>query len=450
MAQVKWLWEHRRWRGGICRSDLGGKALTLWIMMLIFGGVAAGIVYKSPQMIHFAKVRWEVLIPGGFAFGGLIFMMAALIATARWLRFGGCCVRMRTVPGVIGGHFSGAVLLPETFPAHTDVRLELVCETTTTTPGAKHDDSDTVFVHRDWEHTVRVTANAAYCHDGHCIIPFDFTVPYGLPDETASRMEGKLRIVVRWKLRVFAQMSGPDLDITYRVPVFQTVASDPVVKGAMGTEQNLDDFLRDSGTQRRVRVEHVQGVTTYICDVRGMKKGFAAGPTIFGLVCLAGAVIIICNTLPMQLKYLLMKAEGWENLFRLTPLIFLLGVCMMTGMLGLFGLLLLCMGGRGFISRRTWIQNGMLYQHACLFGIPWTRRCPCHSVADVHHRDVTSSGGKTWYAVVIERNTSPRRQRNPLYLLKRITVATDVATVREAAEIEQRLRADLHLSVAAE
>jgi len=122
-------WNHRRWHGGICRPELVGRVLMPWVMMLTFGGVAAGIAYKAPHMLLFDRVRWEVLIPGGFAVAGLGFLIGALIATARWLRFGGCRVRLCTLPGVIGGHFRGEVLLPGPFPADTDLRMELVCET---------------------------------------------------------------------------------------------------------------------------------------------------------------------------------------------------------------------------------------------------------------------------------------------------------------------------------
>jgi len=445
-------WTHRRWRGGICRPDLAGKTVMFWIMTLMFGGVAAGIAYKAPNMLHFSRVRWEILIPGGFAAVGLAFLVAALISTARWLRFGRCLVRLRTMPGVIGGHFCGEVLLPEKFPSDTDVRMELFCETTRTTPGRNSDDHDSVSVSRDWTQTIRVTATAAYCRDGHCAIPFDFTVPYGLSDETASRVEQRTRIAIQWKLRVFAQLQGPDLDITYHVPVFQTAASDPSVTGyARIDEKPLDAFLRDTGEQRRVRVEQEQGVTTYICDARGMKQGVAVVPAIIGLFFMTIPVLAGRQLPGLVEDVFTMKAEGWCNLFRLIPLFMTLGICLFVVAFGLFSLLFLFIGLRGFISRRTWVQNGVLHQHARLFGIPWTRRVPCSSVSGVNHGDSTSSNGKTWYDIVIERTAKSKTGRVPwLCLFRRITVATNVPTEREADEIVKRLRVDLRLPADAE
>ena len=420
--------------------------VMMYVMLLMFGGVAAGIAYKAPHMLHFDRVRWQVLIPGGFATVGLAFLIGALIATARWLRFGGCQLRMRTMPGIIGGHFCGEVLLPEAFPFDTDLRMELLCETTRTTPGKNSDDLDSVSVQRNWARTQRVTANRSSCHDGHCVIPFDFTLPYGLPDETGSRREGKTRIDIQWKLRVFARIEGPDLDITYRVPVFVTAESDPAVRGETGSEKSLDEYLRDTGEKRRVRFELVQGVNTCICDAHGMKAGLAVIPTVFGLVFLGGAVLVAWDVLPMTVPEIFMQAKGWYNLFKIIPLFFTLGACLMVVVLSLFGLLMLFIGLRSLVSRRTWVRDGFVYQRLRLFGIPWRRRCACARVAGVNCGDSSSSNGKTWRSIVIECNGRTGTSRSSWKgIFCRMTVATDVATERETEEIMKRLRQDLRL-----
>ncbi len=419
-----------------------------WFLALAFGGVAAGIALKAPEMLYFSRVHWQVLFPVGFAATGLAFLVGALIATARWLRFSRCRVRMASVPGVIGGHFRGEVLLPATFPSMTDVRLELCCQRTTTT-STSGSDHDHVSVQHAWTHTLRVTTNAAIFRDSRSVIPFDFTVPYGLPDETDSRRESpQTRTDIQWRLRVFARLHGPDLDITYRVPVFRTAASDPAVTGETGGAKDLDTILRDRGEQRRVRYEDVQGVPTLICDARGMNKGLSVVPAIIGLVMLAMAVVIPCNALPSLARDILKRAAGWDNLAKLFPLAMALGTCLMMTVLGLFGLLFLFLGLHGLVSRRTWIRNGMVHQRLRLLGIPWTRNCLCSSVTGVNTGDRTSSGGRTWYSVVIERNTATQHARRKapwLYLFSRMTVATNVPAQGEAEEMVARLRHDLGL-----
>lgn len=438
-------WEHRRWRNGTCRSGLGGQTIGFWIAALILFGVAALIIVRDPGMLHFSRVRWQVLFPYGSGASGLIVLIAALVATARWLRFSRCRVLMRTMPGVIGGHFRGEVLLPESFPSDTDVRMELICETTTTING-KGDSSDEVSVDRVWAHTIRVNTNASLCHDGHCAIPFDYMIPYGLTDETDSKSRGDFSVVVRWTLRVFAKLPGPDLNMRFRVPVFRTSASDRSVKGDPQTEKPLEAFLHDIGQRRRVRTEFENSATTYICDAMGMQKGVCLVPLIIGIVMLSVGVFVPGNELPGLLKDVFKASHGWHNLFRIIPLFMCLGVCMLGAVFGFIGLVLLLLGVRGLIARRTWIQNGMIYQRSRFLGLPWSRHCPCSSATGVNISDTTKSGGQTWYDVVIERNTEAQYKHFEWrYLFSRITVATNVPTEREAQDIVDHLKKDLRL-----
>lgn len=438
-------WEHRRWRNGTCRSGLGGQTIGFWVAALILVGVTALIIVKNPGILHFSRVRWDVLFPYGIGASGLLFLIAALVATARWLRFSRCRVQMRTVPGVIGGHFRGEVLLPDSFPSETDVRMELICESTTTIHG-QGDSSDDVSVDRVWAHTIRVNTNASLCHDGHCAIPFDYTIPYGLTDETDSKSRGDFRVVVRWTLRVFAKLPGPDLNMRFRVPVFRTSGSDPSVKGDRQTEKPLEAFLHDIGQRRRVRTEFENGATTYICDTMGMQKGVCLVPLIFGMVCLSVAVFVPGNELPGLLRDVFKSAHGWHNLFRLIPLFMCMGVCMLGAVFGFFGIVLILLGVRGLIARRTRIENGMIHQRSRFLGIPWTRQCLCSSATGVNLGDTTRSGGQTWYDVVIERNTGAQYKRFEWRdFFSRIIVATNVPTEREAQDIVDHLIKDLHL-----
>ena len=438
-------WEHRRWRNGICRSGLLGPAIGFWVAVAVSAGILALAVHKSPRLLHFSQSRWEVLFPCGLAILASGFLIAALIATARWLRFGRCRVQMRTMPGVIGGHFRGEVLLPESFPSDTDVRMELICETTTTIYG-KGDSSNDVSIDRLWAHTIRVNTNASLCHDGHCAIPFDYTIPYGLTDETDSKVQGDFHADVRWLLRVFAKLPGPDLNMRFRVPVFRTSASDRSVKGDQQTGKPLDAFLHDIGQRRRVRTAFENGASTYICDTLGLQKGLCLVPLIFGLVMLSVGVFVPGNELPGLLKDALKASHGWHNLFRIIPLFMCLGVCMLGVVFSFIGLMLLLMGVRGLIARRTWIETGMIHQRSRFLGIPWTRHYPCSSATGVNLSDTTKSGGQTWYDVVIERDSESRYKRFEWrYLFSRITVATNVPTEREAQDIVDHLKKDLHL-----
>lgn len=444
-------WDQRRWRGGECRPGLGGKVVGFWVVATGLCGAFATIALVNPRQLYFANVRWAVLFPYGLAAVGLIVGVAALVATARWLRFGGCRIRMRSLPGVIGGHFRGDVLLPEQFPADVDVRMELACDRTTAVSGSGDDDHGSRSVRREWSHTLRVTANAAYCCDGKCVLPFDFAVPYGLPDETDSKSSGDTSVEVRWHLRVFARLKGPDLDVKVRVPVFRTEASDPAVKGDSLAGKSLDAYLRDTGKPRRVRVENEMGANVYVCDAQGFQTGLCVVPGIIGLVFLAVAILVPVNALPGMLNEIMRHAEGWQNLLRLFPLAMSLGICLMMLVFGLLGLLFLLIAVRGLVFRKTWFESGMIRQRAQLFGIPWMRSCPCAEATGVNLGDKTTSGSQTWYDVVIERKMAARDKKGELRgLFRRITVASNVPTQKEADDLAVRLRRELHLPEGAE
>jgi hypothetical protein len=438
-------WEHRRWRNGICRSGLLGPAIAFWVAVAVCAGIVTLIAIKSPRMLHFSQSRWEVLFPLCCALFGGGFLIGALIATARWIRFGRCRVQMRTVPGVIGGHFRGEVLLPESFPSDTDVRMELICESTTTIT-RKGDKSDHLSIDRLWTRTHRVTANASLSHDGACALPFDFSIPYGLSDATDSKVEGDVRVDIDWTLRVFAKLKGPDLNMRFHVPVFRTAESDPSVKGEPENEKPLETFLNDTGQKRRVRMEFENGATTYICDALGLQAGVSFVPIIFGFVFLAAGLFAGFNGLPEIFKEVLKPAQGWANLFRLIPLVMSVGLCLITGVFSLFGLLFLCIGVNGLVARRTWIENGVINQRLSFLGIPWRRSCPCSSATGVNIGDTTKSGGQTWYGIVIERDTEAQYKRLQWrYLFSRMTVATNVPTQCEAQDIMDQLQKELRL-----
>ncbi len=438
-------WEHRRWRNGICRSGLLGPAIAFWVAVAICAGIVTLIAIKSPRMLHFSQSRWEVLLPLCCALVGGGFLIGALIATARWLRFGRCRVQMRTVPGVIGGHFRGEVLLPESFPSDTDVRMELFCEINTTITRSG-DQSDSFSIDREWSQSIKIVTNASLCHDGHCVLPFDFKIPYGHSDATDSKVQGDTRVTIDWILRVFAKLPGPDLNMRFPVPVFRTAESDPSVKDDLQTEKPLETFLNDTGKKRRVRMEFENGATTYVCDAKGLDLGANWFPMIFGLVFFAAGLFAGFNGLPDLIKQALKSAQGWENLLRLIPLFMALGLCVITVVFSLIGLLLFYIGLNGLVSRRTWIQNGMIHQRLHLLGIPWSRSIPCSSATGVNHSDTTKSGGQTWYNIVIERNTEAQYKRMEWrYLFSRMTVATNVPTEREAQALIKQLQKELHL-----
>jgi len=440
-------WEHRRWRNGICRSRaLLGQAIAFFIVAAASAGFLAMFVIKSPELLHFSKVRWEVLIPIGSTIFSGAFLFGALFALTRWVRFGRSFVKMHTVPGVIGGHFKGEIYLPESFPSETEVRMELFCEITTTTHRSGRDNDSTSIDH-PWTKTLCITANSGLCHDSHCVIPFDFKIPGGLSDETDSKRGDGFSVQIDWGLRVFAKMKGPDLDIRFYVPVFRTAASDPTLQDDPQTEKPLETYLHETGQKRRVRMEFENGSTTYICDKMGMQFGVSVFPLLFGAIFLGGGLFAGFNGLPEIVPEVFKPAKSWEDqLFRIIPLFMSLGLCFLTLVFTLVGLIIMFIGFNGLVSRRTWIENSVVRQRLHFLGIPWWRNWPVSCVSDVHIGSTSRSGSNAWYDVVIGRITPTLVTKFPLcFIFGQLTVATNVPTEPEARALIKQLQKELRL-----
>jgi len=439
-------WEHRRWRNGICRSRAQlGQAIAFFIVAAASAGFLALLIIKSPNIVHFSKARWEILFPAGLAVFGGLFLTASLFALVRWIRFGRCFVKMHAVPGVIGGHFKGEVYLPESFPEEAEVRLELICESTSTNynSGSESDSTSTTQL---WSKTLCVKTNQALCHDGHCVIPFDFKIPGGLSDETDAKRKKTHSVRFGWSLRVFATLKGPDLDMRFHVPVFRTAASDPSVKDDPETAKPLETYLHETGQKRRIRMEFENGATTYICDKKGDQAGLSVVPLLLGFAFTAGGLFASFNALPDLVKDIAQPAQGWEHLARLLPLLGAAMICLLTIVFSLFGLLFLYIGVSGLIARRTWIEHGVLRQRVSFLGLPWWRSWPCSCINEVGIVSTSSSGGKSFCDVGVTRITTPFFTKFPLCLLfGQLTVATNVPTKREADELMKQLRKELRL-----
>jgi hypothetical protein len=350
------------------------------------------------------------------------------------------------MPGVIGRHFKGEVYLPESFPSETEVRLQLCCEETSTTHRSGDDNDSTSIVYL-WTKTLCVKTNQALCHDGHCVIPFDFKIPGGLSDETDSKQGKTHSVRFGWFLRVFAKLRGPDLDMRYHVPVFRTAASDPTVQDDPETEKPLETYLHETGQKRRVRMEFENGAATYICDKMGMQFGINLFPIIFGAFFLAGGLVVGFSGLPDMISEVFKPIKSWQDtLFRILPLLMSLGLCLLTVIPSLLGLFIMFIGFAGLVSRKTWIENGVVRQRLSFMGIPWHRNWPISSLSDVGIGSTSSSGGKSWYDVVIRRKMG---KREGLFLWQllfgQLTVATNVSTHREAYAIINQLRSELRL-----
>jgi hypothetical protein len=426
-------------------------------MASMFCGVGIGMLIGIPRA-ELAREKFLWLFIGMFSLAGLCMLTWAFICLARWLRFHGCQVRMQPVPGVIGGHFIGEVVLPASFPDDADVRLELLCERTVFYPGRKNhggDSSSSTYADWSYKHCVHPAERRRGGYQGS--VPFDFVIPYGLNDETddAEAEETGNTTSYKWHLQVTAALPGADLNIKFHVPVFKTAASDQHLTKVpeAGTDLPLEKYLEEQGEKQRIHIEaghngpvYVGGITPVIWSSFLPIGAFAL---VFGG---AGIGLLVAGPQRMVFKDLHVPHGIGDALFMLLSLAFIIIPTFIGLACSGFGALFLTIAFKEFILRQTWIANGNVYQRRRLLGIPLrTISIPCEQVGQVGVGGSTSSGGKSWKDVTIEpRQLQPLSGNAWVRLYKAIlkpgsiTVATSIPTQRETDKIIKDLRNNIN------
>jgi hypothetical protein len=445
-------WEHRRWRGDLARHAQGWGVCFHFFMASMFCGVGIGMLIWIPRA-ELAREKFLWLFIAMFSLVGLSMLTWAFICLARWLRFHACQVRMQTMPGVIGGHFAGEVTLPGSFPDDADVRLELLCEASTFSPGKGNQESSTS-VSTEWSRKlcVRSSARRQGGHQGG--VPFDFIIPYGLQDETDETRSEKTGNATsyKWHLRVMAELPGADLDIKFHVPVFKTAASDRHLTQVpeAGADLPLEKYLDEQGEKQRIRIEaghngpvYVGGITPVIWSSFLLIGVFAL---IFGG---AGIGLLVAGPQRMVLKDLHVPTGIGDALFMLLPMAFIIIPTFIGLVCSGLGALFLAIALKEFISRRTWVANGTVYQSRRFLGIPLpTLAIPCNQVSSVGVGSSSSSGGKSFSDVTIAFRKNGQSVRGSLLKtvlgVGTITVATSIPTRRETDAVINALRNNIN------
>jgi hypothetical protein len=416
-------WERRRWRGGIARGHAGASVLVGLLNGVAFAGAAFAAAVAFPN----DKEGWGIL---GlfillFTAGAIGFFAWGLVSLARWWRFGRCRVRMATVPGVIGGHFTGEVELPDSFPNHMDVRLELYCLAT-----RQSSDSPAV-----WSRSQCVRTSAVHWRGRRRAIPFDFTIPYNLSDAPGDHGDESVSDSYNWLLKVTSRMAGADLNMEFAVPVFRTGASNPALTQVPEDDDKkpLDDFLKEQGEWRRLRIERGPGGRN---EYVGLVK-----PVRWEITLIMGG---------MGLAFAVLPAVLLGNLFTTGEI----GVGIFVSLIAIpcfaFSSLMLCLAVRSLIKRRTWVANGFIHQRRSLFGLPLpSRLAACGRVRRVDVGSMSSSGRKSYadVTVYLETGAHPASDSGLIDFLRdqigSIPVATDMLGP-ETKEIIAMLRKEIN------
>lgn len=157
------------------------------------------------------KPWWLYLVVGLFPAIGLGFITWLAKQWLRRRKYGASTLRLATVPGVIGGKFSGVVLAPVAVRAANAVRVSLTC----TRVVSSGEDTKTELLWQD-ERDIAKFLDAG--EPGRVGVPVMFTIPsHAQPTDDDKR--------VTWTLKAKAQLPGIDYAASFEVPVFRTSES---------------------------------------------------------------------------------------------------------------------------------------------------------------------------------------------------------------------------------
>ena len=230
MANPMWAAKHIR------LNNRGLVWAVAWIWLL-FIGIAV------PFSIATAKTPFMVMC-GVFGLGLL------LISRVFWLNrvWNTAELRMATVPGVIGGPFSGVAILQQTFREGTAFDVCLKCEqtkTATVTKGGGGPSNNTATL---WSSTISIDKLLPADGPNRTLIPFGFAIPFGcLPTSSSS---DTTKTFTRWRLVVNQKDKVGFGGSVFTVPIFITSESSPDFEldqeffGTFEQEVDLDSVLR--------------------------------------------------------------------------------------------------------------------------------------------------------------------------------------------------------------
>ncbi len=206
MANPMWAAKH-------IRLNNGGLFWAVTVCFLFYIGIVIPLsigMNKTPLLV----------------FCGLFGLFLFLIARVFWLnrKWNTSELRIASVPGVVGGHFSGVAILQQTFPIGTVFDVCLKCQQTKTyrdVDRPSHSTSSTT--ETAWSSTISIEKPLPPETPNRTFVPFRFAIPFDC--EPTSSSYDSSSILTQWKLVVQLKGKIGHGGAVFTVPVFRTPES---------------------------------------------------------------------------------------------------------------------------------------------------------------------------------------------------------------------------------
>lgn len=311
-----WL-ANPQWAAGVIPSGLKSKAVIATVAALFWIITSAPAIVLLPGAL---RQGWQYSAIGGIVFTaiGVLLAVFAYRCVSRLRRFGYSRFELDTIPGVIGGHLRGQLVLIGDVTGIGEVHVKLTCKRTVTESdgGERSTQQSTV-----WENAQTLQAtNVTFGHT-ELALPVEFNIPADCPESAKSKND-----MVNWHLAVIAPTTGVDLNLKFEVPVFRTSESPPLEVNLSGPP--LPDTEVPKGIERGVSPEGLQQLVVHCNTGWGDRFATLVGAALFFVAtlaiayfmpdfgCMRYAFVAICGgVFLLFLSITIMSTGTWRTAF---------------------------------------------------------------------------------------------------------------------------------------
>lgn len=236
-----WLWRED-WALGYARETRSTASMVaFWMFTLVWNAISLPVGFVGWR--EYQNGNAAALLIAIFPAVGACMLIAALVTTLRRQRYGEVVCHFEGLPLALGHTIRGDIELKADIQPSEGFVVRFVCVNAVTT-GTSRSRSTTEKVLWDEQKVVPVAATRRSPLGTR--IPFDFVAPPDAPVTDARNMNDK----TFWRLSVYADVPGFDLDSSFELPVF--AVGPPPAKGEKGEFVTYAEAHRAVAAQREL------------------------------------------------------------------------------------------------------------------------------------------------------------------------------------------------------
>lgn len=408
-----WRWKPE-WTTGRVRGSSQKTMWFAWGFALLWNLISMPLLFVLPDEV-LRKGNWPALLGLLFPLVGAGLLWWAIKATARYRRFGVADFEMRTFPGVVGGRLQGTIHTGLKSAPADGVRVALTSiHRYVTGSGDSRSTTENIL----WQDEYRLAPERLEQGMHGLAVPVDFAIPPGSTETDDSDSENRKL----WRLEIFADVSGVDLNTQFEVPVYVTADSSEDAPAAAvfddpppSAQQEYDP----AGSRVVIRDSPLGGREFFFPAARN--KAAAVSVTIFFLI-FGGA------TAAMVLWGF---DDDWPSLFNLFFLMF----PVVFGLVSLLLLLFVLDAWTG--TTRVVIEDGRLRVRTAILGLGGWKEIACSQIRDIQlgigmqQKQTMTQSAKAYYDIEVHPEAGKkfkagrgiRDKREAEWLVEQMSVA---------------------------